>query len=68
VRIEPHLGTLHELDAAMPHAGGNIHTVYKLDGAQWKAAVTLPAGFSGELVWKDRSYPLHSGEQTVSLP
>ena len=47
VRIEPHLGTLHELDASMPHAGGDIHTVYKRDGAQWKATVTLPQGTLG---------------------
>ena len=68
VRIEPHLGDLHQLDASMPHAAGLIHTVYKLEGAEWKATVTLPVGLSGELVWKGRSYPLKPGEQTLALP
>ena len=68
VRIEPHLGTLHQLDASMPHSAGTIHTVYQLDGAREKATVTLPSGLTGELVWKDRTYPLHPGMQTVYLP
>ncbi|MBV8115635.1 MAG: hypothetical protein JO300_12900, partial [Silvibacterium sp.] len=68
VRIEPHLGELHQLDASMPHAGGLIHIAYKLDGAHWTATVTLPAELSGELVWKDHSYPVHPGKQTLSLP
>ncbi len=68
VRIEPHLQGLHQLDASMPHTGGIIHTVYKLDGARWKATVTLPAGLDGELYWKGHLYRLHPGEQTVTLP
>ena len=47
VRITPHLRGLHHLDASMPHAGGEIHTVYQLDRASWMATVTLPVGLSG---------------------
>jgi len=68
VRIEPHLQGLHQLDASVPNNGGIIHTVYKLDSSQWKATVTLPPGLDGELSWKDHLYPLHPGEQTLSLP
>jgi alpha-L-rhamnosidase len=68
VRIAPHLQGLHHLDASMPHAGGAIHTVYDLDGTQWKATVTLPPGLDGELVWRGESHPLHAGMQTVRLP
>lgn len=60
VRITPHLRGLHHLDASMPHVGGTIHTVYQLAGASWKATVTLPAGLSGELVWRAHEYPLHA--------
>ena len=67
VRIEPHLAGLHNLDASMPHENGLIHAVYKLDGSHWNATVTLPSGLTGELVWKEQSYVLHSGEQTLSL-
>jgi alpha-L-rhamnosidase len=67
VRIAPHLRGLHRLDASMPHAGGTIHTVYQLEGATWKATVTLPAGLSGELVWGTHEYPLHAATQVLPL-
>jgi hypothetical protein len=68
VRIEPHLGELHELDASMPHDGGLIHTVYGMEGGRWKAAITLPAGLTGSLIWKGTTHPLHAGTQTLALP
>jgi alpha-L-rhamnosidase len=68
VRIEPHLGGFHQLDASMPHASGLIHAVYRLDGGHWTATVMLPDGLNGELRWKDHTYPLHPGPQTLSLP
>jgi hypothetical protein len=51
----------------MPHAGGEIHTVYQLDGTSWMATVTLPAGLSGELVWGTHEYPLHAATQVLRL-
>lgn len=51
VRITPHLRGLHRLDASMPLADGAIHAVYQLEGSSWRATVTLPLGWSGELVW-----------------
>jgi hypothetical protein len=68
VRIEPHLGKLTHLDAAMPHAGGNIRVSYLLQGKEWTAQVNLPSDLSGEFVWKGKSYPLHAGMQTLHLP
>jgi alpha-L-rhamnosidase len=68
VRIEPHLGKLTNLDAMMPSVHGDIHASYKLSGTTWQAMVTLPSGLSGEFVWKGKSSPLHSGEQTLRLP
>ncbi|WP_158750341.1 alpha-L-rhamnosidase C-terminal domain-containing protein [Acidobacterium sp. S8] len=67
VRIEPHLGSLHELRASMPHAGGAITVDYRLDGGRWSTSITLPEGLNGELVWLGKEYPLHSGAQTVRL-
>jgi alpha-L-rhamnosidase len=67
VRIEPHLRGLHHLDAAMPHAGGLIHTNYSLQNGTWTATVTLPAGLNGTFVWGAKTYPLHSGTQTLRL-
>lgn len=49
-----------QLHASIPHASGKIHTLYKPDGSPFRATVTLPARLSGELLWKGRSFPLHS--------
>jgi hypothetical protein len=68
VHIEPHLEGLHQLNASMPHASGMIETSYRLEGAHWSATFTLPSGVDGQLAWKDRVWPLHSGPQTLSLP
>lgn len=68
VRIAPHLRGLHHLEASMPHADGDIRVAYALHGSVWTATVTLPAGLTGELVWKGRATPLHAGTQTLGLP
>ncbi len=68
VRIEPHLGKLADLQAAMPHAGGDIQVHYRKKSGAWDATVTLPQGLSGELVWHGKSYPLTAGEKTLQLP
>ncbi len=68
VRIEPHLGGLHQLDASMPHGGGTIYAVYAAEGGHWKATITLPEGLTGTFVWKGAVRPLHAGTQTLALP
>lgn len=68
VRIEPHLGSLHELHASMPHADGAIETAYNRNGKEWTATVTLPEGLGGTLLWNGAQHLLHSGKQTLQLP
>ena len=68
VRIEPHLKGLHEIDASMPHSGGTIRTAYRLDGNRWIAKITLPPGLDGELSWQNKTWLLHPGTQTLTLP
>jgi hypothetical protein len=67
VRIEPHLGALTHLEAAMPHAGGPIQVSYRKQANEWTATVELPSPLTGELVWDGKSYPLHSGAQALHL-
>ena len=67
VRIEPHLGDLHEIKATMPHLKGRIVTEYVRKTTEWTATITLPDGLDGSLVWKGKEYPLHSGKQTLNL-
>jgi len=68
VHIEPHLEGLHHFDASMPHPAGMIVSSYRLEGTGWKATVTLPPGIDGQLSWKNKIWPLHSGAQILSLP
>ena len=68
VRIEPHLGPLQHVEAALPTAHGNVQVKYQRAGAGVQAEITLPSGVSGKLVWNRRSWALHGGEQTMALP
>lgn len=68
VLIEPHLAGLRQLHAAMPVANGLIEVQYAQATKGVSAEVTLPAGVSGELVWKSRKMTLHAGKQNLYLP
>jgi alpha-L-rhamnosidase len=67
--IEPHLGTLKDVKAAMPVPQGMVEVEYKRSpGDRLEARVSLPAGVSGEFLWKGGATALHRGTQTLSLP
>jgi hypothetical protein len=68
VRIEPHLGSLQHAEGKVPHPNGEITAKLQRVGEGVKAEVTLPEGVTGEFVWQGKSYPLHAGMQTVSIP
>jgi alpha-L-rhamnosidase len=68
VTIEPHLGTLKRVRAAMPYGSSEITADYDVSESGVAARLSLPAGLSGELVWKGKSYALAAGAQTVRLP
>lgn len=69
VTIEPHLGSLQHVEAAMPAPSGLIETKYqRIDGNRVEAQITLPAGMSGSMVWKNHTTSLHPGQQTLTLP
>jgi hypothetical protein len=68
VLINPHLSNLKQASGAMPHPKGEIAVAYSSgkDG-KWKAVINLPTGTSGTFVWKDKSFPLHDGENKFDL-
>ncbi|HTR64891.1 MAG TPA: alpha-L-rhamnosidase C-terminal domain-containing protein [Terriglobales bacterium] len=68
VVIEPHLGKLRHVSAALPHPKGMIETEYTLQAGGVDAQISLPAGVSGELVWKGKTLKLHEGNQKLTLP
>src|SRR5262249_13399749 len=68
VAIEPHLGTLKNVKAAMPIPQGMVEVEYESAAAGVVAKVFLPEGTSGDLTWKGRAVALKAGLQTVNLP
>jgi alpha-L-rhamnosidase len=68
VVIEPHLGALKHVQATEPHPGGSIDVEFTRAAGAVNARVSLPSATPGVLIWLGKSYPLHAGEQTLSLP
>jgi len=68
IAIEPHLGDLKAVKAGMPIPRGMVEVEYKRAANGVEARVKLPAGETGELVWKGKAYGLQAGEQTLVLP
>ncbi len=68
VSIEPHLGALKHVQASEPHPGGPIDVEFTRTASSVNARISLPSGLPGELIWQGKTYSLHAGEQTVSLP
>jgi hypothetical protein len=67
IEIEPHLGTLKRVTAALPSAKGLIQTEYTETTSGVRAEITLPSGVTGNLLWKGKSSPLHPGHQELLL-
>ncbi len=68
VRIEPHPGTLRQVEGVVPHPAGEVRVKLERVGAEGlRARVNLPAGVSGEFVWKGKRVALRPGEQAVEL-
>ena len=68
VRVEPHLGTLRHLDAAVAHPSGLIKVNYDVHGKSVAARVELPPGLEGTFKWKGEARPLSSGSNHFVLP
>lgn len=66
VVVEPHLGELKEVKAAMSIPQGMVEVEYHdLGSAGGAAKVNLPAGVTGEFVWKGRTFPLKPGDNLL---
>lgn len=67
VEIRPHLGSLHELKATLPHPQGEIHVEYERRGGQLSAEVVLPEKLTGWFYWGGKRVALHGGSQHLTL-
>lgn len=66
VLIEPHLGNLKHLAAAVPSPEGKISVKYDHPGdGSLIADITLPQTLTGSLFWQGHRFELHGGEQHV---
>jgi alpha-L-rhamnosidase len=65
VRLEPHLGPLHQVDARVPVPQGMLEMKYALEGEALTADLSLPIGLSGTVSWQGQEFPLHPGEQHI---
>jgi alpha-L-rhamnosidase len=68
VRIEPHLGTLRNVAAALPTPKGTVELNCVTSASGVNAEITLPPNVTGELVWKEKTFSLHPGHQQIPLP
>jgi alpha-L-rhamnosidase len=67
VALEPHLGALQHVEAALPTPKGMVEVKYRRMPSGVEAQITLPAGMSGELIWNGREEALRPGPQTLVL-
>ena len=67
VTIEPHLGLLRSVDAAMATPKGMVEVSYAVKDSGVSADINLPANVTGELIWKGRTFNLRPGRQQLDL-
>jgi hypothetical protein len=67
VKIEPHLGTLKNINGEMPHPNGKISVQYNYVKGKIRAVIILPEKTPGTLSWKGKSYPLQPGKNEFTL-
>jgi hypothetical protein len=67
VEIRPHLGSLHELKATLPHPQGEIIVEYHRRNQRLSADVVLPERLSGWFYWGGKRVALHGGRQHLEL-
>lgn len=66
VKIQPHPGKMKSLKGSMPHPNGKIDVDYQVNGNEINAMIDLPAGISGNFIWKNKSYHLREGKNQIN--
>ncbi len=67
VLVRPYLGELTRVSGSIPHPAGEVAVRFARNGARLEGEVTLPAGVTGEIVWRGARKPLQPGANKVSL-
>lgn len=67
IRIQPHLGSLKNIQGSIPHPNGELSAQYIYQEGQWTIQVKLPSETKGKLIWKGKHIPLNSGLNKFQL-
>jgi alpha-L-rhamnosidase len=68
LRIEPNLGNLKNIDAAMPHKLGNIHVKLQKDNEhRLRGEITLPIQLVGVFIWNGVQRQLSGGKNEIDI-
>jgi hypothetical protein len=67
VRIRPHPGGLKNIQAKVPVPAGMVSMSWRSEKSGVRAVVDMPAGLSGTLEWKGRSWPLKPGKNDITV-
>ena len=67
VRVEPHLGSLKEINCKVPHPKGMIKVDLKQTSKGLSGKLTLPNGLSGKFIYHNKEVQLNVGENEINL-
>jgi len=67
VVIRPFLGALRQASGSIPHPNGEVMVSLKLNAGKLEAQVSLPAGVTGEFIWKGERRVLTAGKSSLTL-
>lgn len=67
VKITPHLGYLKSAAGHIPHPKGTVAVSYQQVKDGWEVEIDLPAGVSGNLVWKGMTKSLKAGKNRLIM-
>jgi alpha-L-rhamnosidase len=67
IKIEPHLGTLTNVNGEIPHPNGKVAVAYTLENGKWQIKINIPIKTTGTLIWKNTKYALQAGENYFEL-
>ena len=65
VKVAPQPAGLKFIKSRTPHPRGQIECDFKFNGDGVEGKVTLPAGITGEFIWKGAASPLLPGENSI---
>ena len=67
VTIKPHLGKLTRVRGTVPHPAGNVEVNLEPAGAGWSVSVGLPAGITGQFLWRGTRRQLAAGPNRFTI-